>query len=106
MAATVCCFNSNPEFLSFCFGKSVISLSAASVNSGKSINDFNVNTTDESLCGVGEVSTCNRYDVATYKSKAPFISDIEKKDVFVPDDNCSFLETNRSFKCEWFKCFP
>ena len=44
------------------------------------------------------------------KSKAPFISDIEKKDsiknVFVPDDNFSFPETNRSFKSEWFKWFP
>ena len=96
LTATVSCFDSNPEFLSSCSDKSVIA-------------DSNLNTAGES-CGVGVVSTCNRYDVATYRSKAPFISDIEKKDliknVFVPDDNFSFPETNRSFKSEWFKWFP
>ena len=96
VTATVSCFDSNPEFLSSCSDKSVIA-------------DSNLNTAGES-CGVGVVSTCNRYDVATYRSKAPFISDIEKKDliknVFVPDDNFSFPETNRSFKSEWFKWFP
>ena len=61
----------------------------------------------ESLCNFGAVSTCNRYDVVTYKSEAPFISDIEMiKNVFVPDDNFSFPETNRSFKYKWFKWFP
>ena len=83
---TVSCFDSNPEFLSSC---SVIA-------------DSNLNTAGES-CDVGVVST-SRYDVATYRSKAPFISDIEKKDlikyVFVPGDNFSFPETNRSFKFE------
>ena len=92
VTATISCFDLNPEFLSSCFDKSVIA-------------DSNLNTAAES-CGVGVVSTCNRYDVATYKSKAPFISDIEKKDliknVFVPNDNFSFPETNRSFKPEWF----
>ena len=62
------------------------------------------------LNSVGVVSTCNKYYVATYRSNAPFISDIEKKDliknVFVPDDNFSFPETNRSFKSEWFTWFP
>ena len=109
VTATVSCFNSNPEFLSSCSDKSVIATSASSLNSGKSITDSNLNTAGQS-CGVGVVSTCNRYDVATYRSKAPFISDIEKKDliknVFVPDDNFSFPETNRSFKSEWFKWFP
>ena len=42
-------------------------------------------------------------------SKAPFIFDIEKRDliknVFVPDDNFSFPERNRAFKSEWFKWF-
>ena len=107
MTATVSCFNS--EFLSSCSDKSVIATSASSLNSGKSVIDSNLNTAGES-CGVSVVSTCNRYDVATYKSKAPFISDIEKKEliknVFVPDDNFSFPETNRSFKSEWFKWFP
>ena len=107
--ATVSCFNSNLEFLSSCSDKSVISTSASSLNSGKSITDSNLNTAGESS-GVGAVYTCNRYDVATYRSKAPFISDIEKKDliknVFFPDDNFSFPETNRSFKSEWFKWFP
>ena len=50
------------------------------------------------------VSTCSRFDVATYRSKAPFIFDIEEKvlikNVFVPDDNISFPETNRSYKSE------
>ena len=84
VTATVSCFDSNPEFLSSSSDKSVIA-------------DSNLNTAGES-CGVGAVSTCNRYDVATYRSKASFISDIEKKDlienVFVPDDNFSFPETN------------
>ena len=109
LTATVSCFNSNPEFLSSSSDKSVIATSASILNSGKSITDFNLNTAGESY-GVGTVSTCNRYDVPTYRSKAPFISDIEKKDliknVFVPDDNFSFPETNRSFKSEWFKWFP
>ena len=65
--------------------------------------DFNLNTAGE-LSGVGAVSTCNRYDVATYRSKVPFISDTEKKDliknVFVPGDNFSLPKTNRSFKSE------
>ena len=109
VTATVSCFSSNSEFLSSCSDKSVIATSASSLNSGKSVIDSNLNTAGES-CGVSVVSTCNRYDVATYKSKAPFISDIEKKEliknVFVPDDNFSFPETNRSFKSEWFKWFP
>ena len=108
VTATVCCFSSNPEFLCFCSDKSVIATSASSLNC-KSINDSNLNTAGESLCGVGAVSTCNRY-VATYRSKAPFISDIEKKDliknVFALDDNVSFAETNRSFKSKWLKWFP
>ena len=109
VTATVSCFNSNPEFLSSCSDKSFIATSASSLNSGKSVTDSNLNTAGQS-CGAGVVSTCNRYDVATYRSKAPFISDIEKKDliknVFVPDDNFSFPETSRSFKSEWFKWFP
>ena len=107
VTATVSCFNSNPEFLSSCSNKSVIATSASSLNSAKSITDSNLNTAGES-CGVGAVSTCDRYDVATYRSKAPFISDIGNliKNVFVPDDNFSFPETNRSFKSEWFKWFP
>ena len=61
--ATVSCFDSNPEFLSSCSDKSVIA-------------DSNLSAAGES-CGVGVVSTYNRYDVATYRSKAPFISDIQ-----------------------------
>ena len=109
VTATVSCCNLNPEFLSSCSDKSVIAISTSSLNYGKSFTDSNLNTAGES-CGVGALSTCNRYDVATYRSKAPFISDIEKKDlienVFVPDDNFSFPETNRSLKSEWFKWFP
>ena len=109
LTAAVSGFNSNPEFLSSSSDKSVIATSASILNSGKSITDSNLNTAGESY-GVGTVSTYNRYDVPTYRSKAPFISDIEKKDliknVFVPDDNFSFPETNRSFKSEWLKWFP
>ena len=109
VTATVSCFDSNPEFLSSCSDKSVIATNASSLNSGELITDSNLKKTGDS-CGVGVVCTCNRYDVATYRSKAPFISDIEKKDliknVFFPDDNFSFPETNRSFKSEWFKWFP
>ena len=90
VTATVSCFDSNPEFLSSCSDKSVIA-------------DSNLNTAGES-CGVGVVSTCNRYDLATYRSKAKFISGIEKKDliknIFVPDNKFSFPETNISFKPE------
>ena len=64
VTATVSCFNSNPEFLSSCSDKSVIATSASSLNSGKSVTDSNLNTAGQS-CGVGVVSTCNRYDVAT-----------------------------------------
>ena len=77
VTATVSCFDSNPEFLTSCSNKSVIV-------------DSNLNTVGES-CGVSVVSTCKRYDVATCRSKAPFISDIEKKYLikndFFPDDN-------------------
>ena len=99
VTSTVSCFNSKLEFPSPCSDKSAIDTNDLKLNSGKSITDSNLNTANESLCGVDAVSTCNRYDVATYRSKTPFISDIEKKDltknVFVPDDNFSFLETNK-----------
>ena len=81
MTAKVSCFNSNPEFLSSCSDKSVIATSASSLNSGERTTDFNLNTAGgESLYGIGAVSTCNSYDVATYRSKTPFISDIKMKD--------------------------
>ena len=93
------------NFYFFCSDKSVIATSTSSLSSGESITDSNLNT----AYGVGVVSTCNRYDVANYTSKEPFLSDIEKKDliknVFVPDENLSFPENNRSFKSEWFKWF-
>ena len=80
MTATVSCFSSNSEFLSSCSDISVIATSASSLNAIKSITDSDVNNTaGESLCGVGVGSTCNRYHVATYKSKAQFISDTEKE---------------------------
>ena len=63
----ISCFNSNPEFLSSCSDKSVIATSASSLNSGERITDFNLNTEGESLCGIGAVSTCNSYNVATYR---------------------------------------
>ena len=57
-----------------------------------------------------KLSNCNRYDVATYKAKAPYLSDSERKDliknVFVPDENFVFPETERYFRFEWLKEFP
>ena len=44
----------------------------------------------------------SKYDVATYREKAPHFSYGEKvdlmKNVFVPEKNFCFPETNRSFK--------
>ena len=67
VTATVSCFDSNSEVLYSCSDKSVIS-------------ESNLNIAVES-CGVVVVSTCKRYDVATYRPKAPFIFDIQKKDL-------------------------
>ena len=52
VTATVCCFNSNPEFLSLCSDKFVITTRASSLNSGKSINGSNLNTVGEPLCAI------------------------------------------------------
>ena len=78
VTATVSCFNLNPEFLSSYSDRAVIATSASSLNSGKSFTDSNLNAAVQS-CVVGVVSTCNRYDVATYRSKAPFISDRKER---------------------------
>ena len=48
VTVTVPCFDSNPEFLPFCYDKSVIVTSASSLNSGKLITDFNLNIAGES----------------------------------------------------------
>ena len=57
-----------------------------------------------------KLSNCNRYNVATYKAKAPYLSDSERKDliknVFVRDENFVFPETERHFRFEWLKEFP
>ena len=57
-----------------------------------------------------KLPNCNRYDVATYKAKAPYLSHVEQKDliknVFVPDENFVFPETERCFQFEWLKEFP
>ena len=53
------------------------------------------------------VSNCNRYDVATYKAKAPYLSDAERKDwikdVFVPDENFVFHEQKDVFDMNGLK---
>ena len=71
----------------------------ATVSSFDSNPDFLSSCSDKSVIADSNLNT-----------KAPFISDIKKKDliknVFVPDDNFSFPEKNRSFKSEWFKRFP
>ena len=62
-----------------------------------------------------KLPNCNRYDVATYKAKAPYLFDAERKDltkiVFVPSENFVFPETERCFGFELLKkfswlCFP
>ena len=56
------------------------------------------------------MSNCNRYDIATYKAKAPYLFHAERKDLikitFVPDKNFVFPETERSFRFEGLKMFP
>ena len=55
------------------------------------------------------MSNCNRYDIATYKAKAQYIFDAERKDLikiaFVPDENFVFPETERCFWFEGLKMF-
>ena len=68
VTATISSFNSKPQLLSFCFEKSVNVANASILNSGKSITGSNLNIPRKSLRDVGAVSTCNRYDVATYRS--------------------------------------
>ena len=52
----------------------------------------------------------SKYDVATYREKAPHLSYGEKvdliKNVFVPEKNFRFPETTRSFKYEWLLLLP
>ena len=52
----------------------------------------------------------SKYDVATYREKAPHLSYGEKvdliKNVFVPEKNFRFPGTTRSFKYEWLLLFP
>ena len=89
--------NSNRDHASYCNpGLSITK--AMDVNTGKLSETF------------VKLSNCNRYDVATYKAKAPYLSDVERKDliknVFVPDENFVFPETERCFRFVWLKEFP
>ena len=67
---------------------------------------------EEGVFSYGSVdSSCifkSKYDVVTYREKAPRLGYGEKvdliKNVSVPEKN--FLETTRSFKYEWIFCFP
>ena len=89
--------NSNRDHVSYCNPGLPIT-KAVDVNTGKLSETF------------VKLSNCNRYDVATYKAKAPYLSDVERKDliknVFVPDENFVFPETERCFRFEWLKEFP
>ena len=89
--------NSNRDHASYCNPGLPIT-KAMDVNTGKLSETF------------VKLSNCNRYDVATYKAKAPYLSDVERKDliknVFVPDENFVFPETERCFQFEWLKEFP
>ena len=57
-----------------------------------------------------KLSNYNRYDIATYKAKAPYLFDAERKDLrkiaFVPDESFGFPETERCFRFEGLKMFP
>ena len=89
--------NSNRDHVSYCNPGLPIT-KAVDVNTGKLSETF------------VKLSNCNRYDVATYKTKAPYLSDSERKglikNVFVPDENFVFPETERYFRFEWLKEFP
>ena len=55
------------------------------------------------------MSNCNRYDVARYRPKAQYHSDVEQKQlikiVFVPDENFVLPETERYFQFQLLKEF-
>ena len=78
--------NSNKGNVSYCNPGLPIT-KAIDVNTGKLSEPF------------VKLFNCNRYDVATYKAKAPYLIDPEQKDlmknVFVPDGNFVFPETER-----------
>ena len=68
---------------------------------------------EDGILSDGPDSSCiykSKYDVATYREKAPHLSYSEKvdliKNVFVPEKNFCFPETTRSFKYEWLLLFP
>ena len=68
---------------------------------------------EDGILSDGPESSCiykGKYDVATYREKAPHLSYSEKvdfiKNVFVPEKNFCFPETTRSFKYEWLLFFP
>ena len=68
---------------------------------------------EDGILSDGSDSSCiykSKYDVATYREKAPHLSYSEKvdliKNVFVPEKNFCFPETTRSFKYEWLLLFP
>ena len=83
--------NSNRHHVSYCSPGLPIA-KAIDVNRGKFSETF------------FKLPNCNRYDVATYKAKAPYLSDAERKDliknVFVPDEILVFHETERCFRFE------
>ena len=89
--------NSNRDHASYCNPGLPIT-KAMDVNTGKLSETF------------VKLSNCNRYDVATYKAKAPYLSDVEQKDliknVFVPDENFVFPGAERYLRFEWLKEFP
>ena len=88
--------NSNRDHPSYCNPGLPIT-KAIDVNTGKLSETF------------VKLSNCNR-NVATYKAKAPYLGDAERKDsiknVFVSDENFVFPETERCFQFEWLKEFP
>ena len=78
--------NSNRDHPSYCNPGLPIT-KAIDVNTGKLSEPF------------VKLFNCNRYDVATYKAKAPYLINPEQKDlmknVFGPDGNFVFPETER-----------
>ena len=91
------CDNSNRDNVSYC-NCGILITKAIDVNTSKLSETFL------------PLSNCNRYDVATYKAKASYLSHAEQKDliknIFVPEKNFVFPERERCFLFEWLKEIP
>ena len=109
---TSCNVNSNDESYSLSFCK-VFSKPIAKDMKYSSFKIEDLLPSEDGILSNGPYSPCiykSKYDVATYREKAPHFSCDEKvdliKNVFVPEKNFCFPETTRSFKYDWLLLFP